>query len=191
MVVWLNENRSKMIVGFVVVAVIALVVFAYKLMQAPERPVAGFVAPPPASGMPVVAKESVKLAVPLKVHSKQLAVKKMKLPPAIADDPAKQVVATATLKPSAGGYTVAAVIDTDTGITDLVAKEKPRSLLGFGGTSEIGLLGGVTRRGDTALVFARQDLVRVGTVHLFGAGGAGFAGGDGVYGAFVGASVRW
>jgi hypothetical protein len=72
-----------------------------------------------------------------------------------------------------------------------VAKEKPKSLFGLGGQSEIGLLGGVTRRGDTALVFARQDLVRVGTVHLFGAGGAGVVGSDVAYGVFVGASVRW
>jgi hypothetical protein len=188
---WISKYLPFFVVWLVAVAIIALVVFAYKLMQAPERPVAGFVAPPPASGMPVVAKESVKLAVPLKVHSKQLAVKKMKLPPAVADNPAKQVTATAALKPSPGGYTVASVIDTGTGITELVVKEKPRPLFGFGGTSEIGLLGGVTTRGDSALVFVRQDLLRIGNVHVFGAGGAGVMGGDFAWGGFVGASVRW
>jgi len=191
MMAWISKYLPFFVVWLVAVAIIALVVFAYKLMQAPERPVAGFVAPPPASGMPITPKESVNLTVPLKVHNKKLAVNKMKLPAAIADDPAKQVTATAALKPSPGGYTVAAVIDTDTGATDLVAKEKPRPLLGFGGTSEVGAIGGITNRGDSALVFVRQDLIRVGNVNLFAVGGAGVMGGDFAGGIFAGASIKW
>jgi hypothetical protein len=188
---WLTTHKYDILAAFFFLLVVSGLVFVKKIFWPPERPVKAFITPPPANGMPIMAVESVELNTPLKIHSKKVAVKKLDLPVVIVNNPAKQITATAALKPSVGGYTVAAVVDTDTGVIDLIANEKPRSLFDFGGVLEVGLLGGVTTRGDSALVFVRQDLLRVGNVNIFGAGGAGVIGGSFGAGAFVGASVKW
>ena len=184
-------TRQRLFIGFVSLLVTAALVFAVKLFWPSNKPAPAFVTPPPAAGMPKAPDSDVQLTVPMKTYSKKTAAKKMKLPTEIIENPAKEITATADLEPSDGGYVMAAITDTSTGVTDIIAKEKPRPLFAFGGTSEIGLLGGVTNHGDSALVFARQDLLRVGNVHLFAAGGGGLMGGSFSAGAFAGASVRW
>jgi len=178
-------------VGLFVITTAAGIIVLASLFKASDPSPVRFITHPPAQGMAVVASEEVELPVPLKVFPKKEAVKKMKLPAAIAEDPAKQITATANLKPATGDYTVVAVVDTNTGTTVLTVREEPRPFLGFGGVTEVGALGGVTTRGDSALVFVRQDLLRVGDVHLFAAGGAGVMGDSFGAGVFVGASVRW
>lgn len=188
---WLAANRHNIIVIFVCFSVATGLVFARKLIRSPEKSISTYVIPPHVSGMPNVTDSAVELNTPLKTYSKKIVVKKLKLPQEVLDNTAKEVTATASLKPTVGGYTVASVTDTATGVTDLFVKEKPRSLFCIGGESEIGLLGGVTNHGDSALVFVRQDLIRVGNVHLFAAGGAGVMGGSLGAGVFAGASVKW
>lgn len=188
---WLTENRSKIVVGLVCLLIAAGLVFGKKLLWPDNKPTGTFTTPPPAYGMPATPTEEVKLVVPLKVYPKKEAVKKLKLPAEIADNPAKEITATAALKPTPGGYTVAAVTDTTTGVTELVAKEKPRSLFGFGGTSEVGAMAGITTKGDAGIIFVRQDLLRVGVVNFFAVGGAAVVGGNVGAGAFAGVSVKW
>lgn len=188
---WFTQHRHSILLGFICFMAATVLVLGKKIFWPSQKPVAAFVTPPPANGMPKAPDSAVTLTIPLKTYSKKTAVKKMKLPAAIAENPHKEVTATADLKPTPGGYTVASVIDTTTGVSDIISREKPRPLFGFGGESEIGLLGGITNHGDSALVFVRQDLLRVGSVHLFGAGGTGVMGGSFGVGAFIGASMKW
>ncbi len=188
---WLSKHRHDILIGSICFLIAAGLVFARKLLWSDPRPAPAFIAPPPAKGMAAVPTEEVTLPVTLKTHSKKVAAKKMKLPAEIVEDPAKEITATADLKPSDGGYTMAAITDTSTGVTSIIAKEKPRPLFALGGESEVGLLGGTTDSGDAALVFARQDMLRVGPAHLFGAAGAGVVGGDLGWGLFIGVSARW
>lgn len=187
----LIKHRHDILIGSICFLIAAGLVFARKMVRHNLRPTPGFTTPPSAKGMTATPTEEVQLTVPLKTYSKKVATKKMALPQEVVTNPAKQVTATADLKPSDGGYTMAAITDTSTGITNIIAKEKPRPLFGFGGNSEICLLGGITNRGDSALVFVRQDMLRVGSVQLFTLGGGGVMGGKFAAGAFAGVSVKW
>ena len=191
MLTWMRTHQYDAFVVIVCFFVATGIVFARKLIWPPEKPSTAFVSLPPANGMPKTADSSVELTIPLKTYSKKVITKKLKLAEEIVNNPVKEVTATASLKPTKGGYTVVSITDTSTGVTNLVAQEKPRSVFGFGGESEIGLLGGVTNHGSTALVFARQDLLRIGSANLFGAVGVGVTGDSFAAGVFAGVSVKW
>lgn len=83
----------------------------------------------------------------------------------------KQITATADLKPSRGGYTQAAVIDTVTGQTQIVTKEKPLPWFRLGGTTELGVgLGISTKGGEIGAVRIRQDLANVKQITVLAEG---------------------
>jgi hypothetical protein len=101
------------------------------------------------------------------VYDKTVAAKKMKLPPL---QPTQEILTTSTMKPSTGGYTTATVIDTETGVAETIVREEKRPLFGFGGQSEIGIRGGLSTKGQQAAIYARQDVLRIGGIHLAGYG---------------------
>lgn len=172
------------------ILIVSGLLFAYKLFFY-HAPVTGiYTTPPPAKGMPAQPSKSVPIKS-IQAYDKKQAAKKMQLPPEVVGDPAKEVVATGLLKPSEGGYTVAAVTDTSTGITTLTTREEPRPLFVFGGKTEIGTLAGITTGGEAAIVYARQDIARVGPVHLGAATGAGIIGNKFAGGAFVDVKFSW
>ena len=100
-------------------------------------------------------------------------MKKLKLPQAVADDPNQQVIYSADLKPSPGGYTTATVLDVQTGEAVTRYTEKSRPLFALGGVTEIGARYGLsTKGGQHGTIYARQDLLRVSaTVVILCAGG--------------------
>jgi len=182
-----QRNRMYVLTG---VLAIAGLLFVYNLFfhHAPTTGI--YSTPPPAKGMPL--KPSITVAVKaIQVYDKKHAVKAMHLPPEVADDPTKEIVATGLLKPSEGGYTVAAVTDTGTGVTELVTREEPRPLFAFGGRSEVGTLAGMTTGGQAVLAYARQDILRVGPIHLGAAVGSGMIGTKLGSGAFIDIKAVW
>jgi len=165
------DNVKRNVIGLAIgLMVVSAVVFVYRLFASRPAPVGGYVAALPAHGMSGAPTHSVTLPVPLRVIDKAVAAKKIKLPPEIVSDPKKELVNTTSLKPSAGGYTTATMVDTTTGIADTVWREEKRSLFGFGGGTEIGVRGGLSTKGQQAAVYARQDVLRVGSIHLAGYG---------------------
>lgn len=171
------------------ILVLAAVGFVYKTFFY-HAPVTGiYSAAPPAHGMAQAPTHAVKSA-PLQVYDKKKVGKEMKLPPEVMADP-REVTATATFPPSEGGYTAAAVTDTVTGITEIVQREEERPLFGFGGKTEIGALAGIATKGEAAIIYARQDILRIGPINLGGIAGAGMIGGELGAGVFVDVSVRW
>jgi hypothetical protein len=184
--------KKGLIWGAAAVAGIAVLIFGWKTFFY-HPPVTGiYTAPPPAKGMPVVPTKLVSLAVPIKVYDKKQAAKKMSLPDEIVSDPKKELVATGRVEPPDSDYTttIAAITDTSTGVTALETKTD-RSLFGFGGSSSIGALAGVSNKGQTALVYANQDLLRIGPVKFGVAGGGGIAGTEAIYGAFAHIHGSW
>lgn len=129
--------------------------------------------------------------VKLQAYDKGKATKLMGIPEIILSDPKLELIGTGKVKPSEGGYTIGAVTNTDTGKTEIITKEEPRPLFGFGGKTEVGALAGITTKGDTALIYVKQDVLRIGSVNLGAVGGAGTVGGNLAAGALIDVSVRW
>jgi hypothetical protein len=126
---------------------------------------------PPASVLAGIEKQSLPQPVMVRVYPKAAAVKRLRLPRDVADDPGQQVISSADLAPSRGGYVTATVLDTRTGEAVTRVTERPRPLFELGGAGEAGVRLGLTSRGSQqAALYARQDLLRVGVVTIAGYG---------------------
>ena len=98
---------------------------------------------------------------------KQVVVEKLKLPEAILKDEAKQIVATGEITPYEGVTNVVAVLDTKSGESEIIAKQKPLSLIAFENKKEIGVRYGVNAtKGLQGDLYGRWDFLRVGSSHL-------------------------
>jgi hypothetical protein len=182
-------KRTLLYIGLGILALAGLG-FAYKLFVY-KKPVTGiYTAAKPADGM-ADAPTHTTPPVTLQAYDKETAVKKMNIPEIILSDPKLELVGTGRVKPSEGGYTIGAVTHTDTGKTEIITKEEPRPLFGWMGKSEIGALAGVSTGGDTAIIYAKQDVLRIGSVNLAAVGGVGTVGGKLGAGVFVDVGFRW
>jgi hypothetical protein len=97
---------------------------------------------------------------------KQVIVEKLKLPESVANDESKVITGNADIPPSEGGTSVVSVLNTQTGETSIIAKEKPLSLFGFPSDVEAGIRYGLTTHGQEGDIFARWQFLRVGKVKL-------------------------
>jgi hypothetical protein len=156
--------KTKALTLFVSIAVIAAVVamFAYK-------PKAGnqFTAAPPIQA--VVGIPSVDTKVTngtVKTLSKARVAKKIDLPADIAQDPKKEVTATAETAASENGTEIITTIDTETGTTQVFFREKEAPLFAFENKKRIGVAYGVGTEGNTLKVFGEWTFARVSNVHL-------------------------
>lgn len=98
---------------------------------------------------------------------KQVIVEKLVLPPSIASDPNQVITGNADVPPSQGGTSVVSVLNTVTGETEIIAKEKHLSLFGFPSDVEAGIRYGLST--DTAQqgqVYGRWNFLRVGKLYL-------------------------
>lgn len=183
-----QKKRTAMYIGLAILS-LAGAGFVYKTFFYHPAVTGIYGAALPAHGMAAAPTHSVTTA-PLQVYDKKKVAKEMKLPPEVMADP-REITATAIFAPSEGGYTVAAVTDTVTGITEIVQRTEERPLFGFGGKTEIGALAGMTTKGEAAIIYARQDVLRIGPVNLGGIVGGGMIGGELGAGAFLDVSLRW
>lgn len=120
---------------------------------------------------------------------KDTAVKKLKLPEALAKDEDKQVIAAAAVAAHAGKTNVVAVLDTKTGESHLIAQKQPLPFVDFVNIGEVGVRYGATAKsGIGADIYARWDFLRIGNVYL-GVYGDASPGGDAK--AMVSAAYRW
>jgi hypothetical protein len=99
---------------------------------------------------------------------KQVVVEKLKLPDWIKDDVNKQVIATAEIAPYEGKTNAAAILDTKTGQSEIIAKQVPLSLFGFENKKELGVrVGYSTDEWEMrSTVFGRWQFARIGNIHL-------------------------
>lgn len=73
---------------------------------------------------------------------KQVVVEKLKLPDWIKTDANKQVIATAEIEPFEGKTNAAAILDTKTGASEIIAKQIPLSFAAFENKKELGVRAG-------------------------------------------------
>ncbi len=102
---------------------------------------------------------------------KPIVVEKLKLPAWVAQDQNKQVIANADIEPHKGHVSAVAILDTQTGEAQILAKELPQKFLGFENTREIGMRYGFsseTASGREAQIYGRWTFARVGNVKIAG-----------------------
>lgn len=100
----------------------------------------------------------------------------------VANDPAKKVTATGKLNAEERDYTLSAVLDVQTGESQVFARPDPLPWIGPGRQGAVGVTYGVKNGQPTGRLYARHDLLQVKALHA-GAGatldqdGEWFAGG--------------
>lgn len=116
---------------------------------------------------------------------------KLDLPKSVVDDPRQVVLDAVTVPPSKGGATAVAVLDTATGDTRTLIREKPPPLFSFERGGEAGIRYGISSDGPAAALFVRQDVARVGKVYFSGYAEAQASGGRAEAKAMVEVTYRW
>jgi hypothetical protein len=138
------------------------------------------------------AKKIKRSMMPVKEVStieKQAISEKLKLPEAIAKDENKQVISTGEVAPYEGKTNVAAILNTKTGESEIIAKQQPLSLFDFENKKEIGVRYGYSIKNyQEADIYGRWDFLRVGNMHL-GIYGEMTSTGDGK--AMLSVGYRW
>ena len=103
----------------------------------------------------------------IKVLPKKQAAKKLGLPATITDDPDTEIIDTAEIPPAPDGATTVTTINMQTGEAHTVVKANPRPLFAFLRTGAAGIRYGISSTGQQqAVLFVRQDVLRVGNVYL-------------------------
>lgn len=119
----------------------------------------------------VIAMERVDHAPPPKIRvlPKAAASKKLGLPQEIAQDDKKQIISTANIAPAPDGATTVTIMDTSTGEATTIVKANPRPLFSFLRSGAAGVRYGIDTAGEQQVaIFARQDVFRVGEIHVSG-----------------------
>lgn len=104
---------------------------------------------------------------------KPVVIEKLKLSDSIAQDQSKQITATGEIPAYEGKTNVVAVMDTQAGTSEIVAKQQPLPFFAFKNEKELGIRAGLDtidgKRGD---VYGRWTFLRIGSVHcaLYGEG---------------------
>lgn len=110
---------------------------------------------------------------------KEVIIQKLKLPDWFRDDEDKQAIATAVIPPYEGKTHAVAIINTKTGVGEIVARQEPLGFLGFVNDSELyGKIGyNANAQIQTSVggrwLFARAGKIKIG---VYGEGSVGFGG---------------
>lgn len=154
--------------GIVIAAVVFLLAWLAWLWygKQPQAPQSYLVAPP-AKAVAGINKVDHPAPPRIKVIPKAEASKQLKLPAEVAFDDNKQVISTADIDAAPDGATTVTVIDTTTGESNTLVRSKPKPLLAFLRTGAAGMRYGIDTSGQQqAVLFIRQDVLRVGNVYL-------------------------
>jgi hypothetical protein len=164
-------DKSKLILGaFCVILAIALVAMVqawYKERFKVVIPQQNFVEVEKIKYINKIKKVEVPIEK-IVTYEKKVIVKKVNgLPTWFVDNADEQAIATANLPETKGGYEVIGTMNTATGVGNIIAKEKPRSLLGFPNEKEIGArVGYSSKLVQEVSVYGRWNFFRVGNIHL-------------------------
>ncbi|MDD4986746.1 MAG: hypothetical protein PHQ43_13415 [Dehalococcoidales bacterium] len=123
------------------------------------------------------------------IREKEGVTKYVTLPSEIKDDPAKQITTTATVEPYEGKTNVVSIIDTQTGVSDILLKQDPLPFIALENRRELGFRSGYNS--DSRLestLYGRWTVLRIGNAHL---GAYGEANTEGRGKAQLELSYRW
>jgi hypothetical protein len=144
-------------------ALFAAAIALWSLWPRPVPVVGESVPLPPAKE--VVTVERVRTEVKVVYVYPDKVKAKLDLPKSIQQDASKQVTATGKLHAEERPYTLTAVLDTDTGISEVYARPDPLPWFGPGKRAEVGLAYGIKDGEPTARLYASRDLIRVKALH--------------------------
>lgn len=108
---------------------------------------------------------------------KEVVVEKLKMPDWFKADTNKQAIASASIPPYEGKTSTVAVIDTKTGVGEIVVKQEPLSLVGFANDKQLyGKVGYSTNQETQVTIGAEWKFFRMGKIKVgvFGEGRAAF-----------------
>jgi hypothetical protein len=154
-------------IGLVVAAAVAVAGWSLWRWYAPETPItqAAYTAAQPEGKSAALVKEEIPVTR-VKSLPKAAASKKLRLPAEVAADPTQQILDAVVVPPTRGGATAVAVLDTASGETRTLVRERPRPLLSLERGGEAGIRYGLAAGGNQAALYVRQDLARAGNLYL-------------------------
>lgn len=155
-------TRSSLLLGMLVaVTLAALAIWSIRSRPAPG--VGQSAALPPAPEVRTVEKivERPKIVYVYPPESKA----KLNLPPAVIQDSAKKLITTGKLQAEERPYTLSAVLDTETGESEIYARPDPLPWIGPGRRGAVGVAYGLASGEPTARAYAYHDLLQVKTMH--------------------------
>lgn len=118
----------------------------------------------------------------LEVYDRQDLLEKVPVPAEISQNEANQFTATAEIPAMPYGGQAVTYVNYTTYKTGTSLSANKRPLFGIGGKTKIGAVAGVSTRGNMAIGYIGQDVVRIGPINIGVAGGGGTLGNDGVLG---------
>ena len=110
------------------------------------------------------------------------------LPQDVVADPAKKAIATGKLDAEERPYTLTAVLDTETGESQVYARADPLPWIGPGKRGSVGVAYGLKNGEPAGMLYGQHDLLRVKALHA-GARGQVDTQGDWFAGGYV--ELRW
>jgi hypothetical protein len=120
---------------------------------------------------------------------KQTIIEKLGLPEWIRTNADEQAIATASIEPYRGKTNAVALLNTRTGVGQILAKQEPLPLLGFLNEREIGVRAGVNIKAEPITsVYGKYDFARIGNVQI---GVYGDANSDGTAKIQVGVGLKF
>jgi hypothetical protein len=160
--------KAKLILGaLIAVALVACASAIYFWYSAPASSKVEYIKVPKIRTVTKIKKVVVPGPGSILTVEKQVVVEKLSLPDWVKDNKDKQVVATAEIAPYEGTTNAVAIMDTNTGVSEIIAKQMPLSLFGFENKREIGIRAGVDMKGGPVTsVYGRWGFLRVGNAHV-------------------------
>lgn len=162
-----NNIKNYVLCGVCLVIVIAAAVAWYS--RAPTVTTEQYTPLPPIRETVKIKRVNVPGPKEIVTIEKQVVVEKLKLPDSVAQDPNKQVIATGEVPPYEGKTNVVAVMDTQKGTSEIIAKQQPLPLFAFENKKEIGARAGIAADKDgtgyRVDAYGRWTFFRVGNVH--------------------------
>lgn len=100
---------------------------------------------------------------------KAITAKKLKITPDEIGNDSSQIIQAVDIPATEGGAVAVTFLNVSTGRSRTIWKEKPRPFVSFESATEIGMRYGLSSHGEqTAALYLRRDLARIGGVHLSG-----------------------
>ncbi|PKN36614.1 MAG: hypothetical protein CVU62_13935 [Deltaproteobacteria bacterium HGW-Deltaproteobacteria-2] len=165
----LNTTMKLIVAGIFIVALLA-VASAFHSWFADKPTISQSEYAPAKEIKKAIKIEHKKITVhaPIDVLDKDEAVKKLKINDPVKSDKNKQITTTAEIQPYDGKTSVISVLDTSTGMSEIIAKQEPLSFFGFENKKELGVrVGYSTDEFEMrSTVFGRWQFLRVGNFHL-------------------------
>lgn len=180
-----NISLKIKIIGGVILALLVLALISATYAWYKEK------TKPPVSSVEYIKVPEIKEVIKIKrvevpiekiiTIEKQVLVEKLTLPDWFKTDTNKQAIATAVIEPYEGKTNTVAVVDTKSGVGEIIVKQEPISFVGFANDKGLYAKAGYSTNKETQITlgadwrFARIGKVKVG---VFGEGRAAFGSQD-------------